>query len=177
MPSFSLALPPRFLPRLAGEVQSEYDARELEAWARCCQTLYQALAIVNAEWVLGQWEAGLKPACCAKCNGTKYDPTGVLDPNGNIRLIPSCDMLRPNGVADCGSIAACHTGHKIAEAYMGVLPNQTGGTHPRISWADACARYVVQPAPGPDPKRPKLIHMKCNDAGKLLDPTDGMKRA
>ncbi len=139
------------------------------------------LARINARWVLSQWDQGIYPACCAKCARVKYDDLTRGPMSSTLRLEASPVILQSK-VANCGSIGACHTGHKIAEAVMGKLPTtpmadpKAVGTKPAISWEDACARFTVQMKPGPDPKRPTLLHCVCNDDGFMLDATEGMER-
>lgn len=146
--------------------------------ARFCQHALNALARCNAEWVLEQWEQGVIPKCCAKCGGVRYDSQPDLS---SVLEFESSPVILSTKIANCGSIAACHTGHKIAEAVMGKLPtvpmgDPTRGTKPAISWADACARFVVQMKMGPDPKKPNLLHAVSNDDGYVVDGTEGMVR-
>lgn len=151
--------------------------------AQFMQHALNALARINADWVLAQWEQGVIPKCCAKCGGVRYDDLldRPLPRDGTIRLESSPVILR-NKVANCGSIAACHTGHKIAEAVMGKLPTRPlqdpakVGTKPAISWNDACERFIVQLARGPDASKPTLLHAVCNDDGFMIDATEGMQR-
>ena len=145
-----------------------YALEQLNALARC-----------NARWVLAQWDRGIIPKCCAKCGGVKYDSRPELA--GTMRFEASPVILQTK-VANCGSIAACHTGHKIAEAVMGKLPTQPMqdpakvGTKPAISWEDACARFIVQMRNGPDPSKPTLLHAVSNDDGYIVDGTEGMTK-
>lgn len=161
-------LPPLPFPR--PRTSAEVSANRLER-ARQLQHELNALARINAEWVLSEWDAGRTPKCCAKCNGTAYKPD---DQGVEIELISSPELFR-RGVGSCGSIAACHTGHKIAEAYSGRWFD--GKRTEPISWDEACARYIVELADGPDPAKPMLFHAVCDDNGKRVDPTASMKRA
>lgn len=148
------------------------DSRDRTARAGAYQHVLNATAAINADWVLQEWSAGRTPKCCAKCNGTRYVPDGQ---GSSIELLTS-PILFARGHGSCGSIAACHTGHKIAEAVDGRLPAAGGGKLPAISWNAACERYFVVMGNGPDPLKPMLFHAMCNDDGKLLDVTIGMKR-
>lgn len=151
--------------------------RELFAWY--CLEQLNGLARINARWVMSQWDQGIYPACCAKCARVKYDSRPPL--SGTIHL-ESSPAIITSKVANCGSIAACHTGHKIAEATRGRLPTQpmadpkTVGTLPAIGWDEACTRFVVQMKAGPDPSKPTLLHAVCNDDGYMVDATLGMDR-
>lgn len=136
------------------------------------QECLNAQARINAEWVLEEWRQGRTPKCCAKCNGTRYVPD-VGDGDGmseTVEILSSPDLFA-RGHGSCGSIAACHTGHKIAEAVAGKF-----GNIGRIPWEEACRRFVVKMAPGPDRNKPMLMHAICVDDGKVLDPTIGMAR-
>jgi hypothetical protein len=163
----SLSLPPR--------TRGCTDKQFREARAYDYQNALNAQARINADWVLREWRRGVKPACCAKCNKTRYVPdVGRGDGlSGSIVLLSTPELFQV-GRGSCGSIAACHTGHKIAEAYMGTWAN--GRVTVPISWDDACTRYVVQMRDGPDPTKPMLMHAICNDDGTLLNPTEGMLR-
>jgi hypothetical protein len=144
-----------------------------------CMEQLNALARTNARWVLSQWDQGIVPKCCAKCGGVKYDSAPPLAET--IKFESSPAILRSK-VANCGSIAACHTGHKIAEAVMGKLPKKPMqdparvGTKAAIPWEEACARFIVQIRSGPDPSKPTMLHAISNDDGFLVDGTEGMVR-
>lgn len=144
-----------------------------------CLEMLNGLARINARWVLAQWDLGIIPRCCAKCGGVKYDSRPPLAGTIHVEASP---VILTTKVANCGSVAACHTGHKIAEAVMGKLPMvpmqdpKKVGTKAAISWEDACARFVVQMRNGPDPKKPTLLHAVSNDDGFVVDGTEGMER-
>lgn len=135
------------------------------------QHVLQSVALINAEWVLGEWSAGRSPACCAKCNGTLYKPDADSI-NLNFATSP---VIFERGYASCGEIAACHTGHKIAEAHMGQWSD--GRRTPPLSWADACKRYFVLFDGNVSSRGVGVFHALCSDDGKILDPTATMKRA
>lgn len=144
------------------------------------QNAMNATARINADWVLREWKAGRDPKCCAACNGTRYAPD--LDYGDEIQILTTPQLFTA-GRGSCCSIAACHTGHKIAEAYMGRLdpkkyPRRDGqvGSRDPLDYPDACDRFIVKLAPGPDPKKPLLLHAICDDDGLILDPTIGMQR-
>lgn len=158
LPPTSLGLPP---------------AKAREARAYDFQNALNATARINADWVMREWDAGRHPKCCAKCNGTRYQPDTLLSDKIEILTSP---LLFSKGVGSCGSIAACHTGHKIAEAIAGTLDKQKYGNLPPMSYDEACERFIVQLADGPDPKKPMLLHAVCNDNGLIIDATEGMKR-
>lgn len=147
--------------------------------AQFMQHALNGLAHINADWVMAQWEQGIVPKCCARCAGVRYDPAPAL--SDRIRLEAS-PVILTSKVASCGSIAACHTGHKIAEAVMGRLPAiprgdyKVVGARAPISWDEACERFIVQLKPGSDPTKPMLLHAVCNDDGLMEDPTEGMVR-
>lgn len=130
--------------------------------------MLNGLARVNAEWVLDEWAHGRVPKCCAKCNKTRYVEDGGA-PDITLRSSP---VIFQRGQASCGEIAACHTGHKIAEAFKGEFPGIAGP----ISWDEACRRFtVIFDERAPD-KGPGYFHALCNDDGKIIDPTQGMTR-
>lgn len=141
-------------------------------FAHAVQHLLNATAKINADWVLEEWAAGREPKCCAKCNGTRYRPD---DPHEDI-VFETSPVLFARGYASCGEIAACHTGHKIAEAVMGRLDR---AKFPHIvspmAWNEAAERFFVMfdrnPGAGPG-----SFHAICNDDGTILDPTIGMVR-
>lgn len=147
------------------------------ALAEACYEVLNALARINARWVMRQWDRGVIPKCCAKCGGVKYDSRPALTDTIRFEASP---VILLSKIANCGSVAACHTGHKIAEAVKGKLPTQPMqdpakvGTKPAISWEDACARFVVQMKNGPDPSKPTLLHAISNDDGFIVDGTEGM---
>lgn len=153
------------------------DERGRMLLAKFAQHELNALARVNADWVLNEWETKperMWPACCAKCGGVRYVPDR---PNGETMPLEASPILLKRKVASCGSIAACHTGHKIAEAVMGKFKDpERGIVLPPMSWDEACMRIFVQLATGPDPKQPTWLHAVCNDAGTIIDPTKGMLR-
>lgn len=147
-----------------------------EQLAAAAQHVLNAVAKINADWYLSQWEIRdrLKasgradaasqhdPPCCAKCGGVRYVPERDLAHNVDTSTMP--EVLR-SGSASCQSIAAGHTGHKIAEAVYGGMP-----------WEEACRRFVVAMAPGDMATRPRLLHAICLDDGKFVDATEGMIR-
>lgn len=151
-------------------------------FALAVQHVLQATALINADWVLQRWALAealrrkgdiegaeaATPKCCAKCNGTKYKPDDA-DFNLDFGTSP---VIFARGYASCGEIAACHTGHKIAEAVEGKFPGIAG----KISWNDACARFQVMFSKTESDKGPGFFHAICDDNGKVLDPTLGMKR-
>lgn len=166
--------------------------------AQYTQHELNALARINADWVLEQWKRRDEilaqaskatgperarllaaaeravPPCCAKCGGVTYVARPPLD-----STIPfeSSPVILQTKRASCGSIAACHTGHKIAEAMMGTLKDSLGNPVAAMSWDEACSRIYVQLAQGPDPRKPTLLHAVCNDDGRIIDATEGMVRA
>ncbi|HEX7097104.1 MAG TPA: hypothetical protein VF183_14550 [Acidimicrobiales bacterium] len=147
------------------------------ALAEDCYEILNGLARINARWVLRQWERGVIPKCCARCGGVKYDSRPRLTDTIRFECSP---VILQTKVANCGSIAACHTGHKIAEAVKGKLPTQPMqdpakvGTKPAISWDDAIARFTVQMKLRPDPAVPNLLHAVSNDDDFMVDGTEGM---
>lgn len=165
-------MPHRIITILPPNTRGADMAAVRESRARYYMSQLNALAQINAEWCMAEWEAGRVPKCCAKCNGTRYNPD--LDVSADIELVSS-PVLFQRGEGSCGSIAACHTGHKIAEACAGTLDKKYGLTKP-ISWDEACRRFQVKMRAGPDATRPMLMHAVCDDNGQMLDPTVGMKR-
>lgn len=143
------------------DVKLSLPALDPGQMAIALQLILQALAEFNANWVMDEWEAGRLPKCCAKCNGTRYVP-----PKGVMReqTFLSSPELFNRGYGACGEIAACHTGHKIAEAV------QKGS-----SWTEACKNYRVVFDPTKNPKGPFYFHAICDDNGQILDPTIGMQ--
>lgn len=163
--TISIVLPPTTLgiPQKVAREARAYDF----------QNALNATARINADWVMREWEAGRTPKCCAKCNGTRYQPDTLLSDKIEILTSP---LLFSKGVGSCGSIAACHTGHKIAEAIAGTLDPEKYGKRKPMSYEEACARFIVQLRDGPDPRMPMLLHAICNDDGLLIDATEGMLR-
>lgn len=143
-----------------------------ELLAKLLQHGLNAGARMNADWVLEEWAAGRDPKCCAKCNGTRYVPGGT----GSTLTAQMSPLVFQRRAASCGSIAMCHTGHKIAEAVMGRLPPEFNTREP-IAWDDACRRFQVcfKGKPTMQDGAP-YFHAICDDDGKILDPTIGMKR-
>ncbi len=142
------------------------------------QHVLNALARINCDWVLQQWDVNVHPKCCAKCNGTKYIPDAGRGDGLDIDLAPllSSPQLFARGHGSCGEIAACHTGHKIAEAITGTLDPAKYGKLAPMTYEEACSRFTVVFAKATDPKRPTYFHAICNDNGLVIDVTDGMKR-
>jgi hypothetical protein len=142
-----------------------------EMLAKCAQHYLNAVARMNADWVLEEWEAGRDPKCCAKCNGTRYVPGGI----GSVLTALPSPVLFKKGYGSCGSIAACHTGHKIAEAVKGRLDPKYKISEP-IAWDEACERFQVRFKKAKlDPAAPYL-HAICDDNGMIIDATEGMRR-
>lgn len=131
--------------------------------ARVLQDTLQSLAKFNADWVMNEWAEGRTPKCCAKCYGTKYiPPTRTMKE----QTFASSPILFRRGYGACGEIAACHTGHKIAE----------GIRDKGMSWNAACANYRVVFDPAPNPAGDFYFHAICDDNGQIVDPTIGMTR-
>lgn len=150
-------------------------SREREARRFVSDVMLNALAKINAAWVLEQWYQGKTPACCAKCNKTMYEPDELH--HGSMPELLTTPDLFARGQGSCGSIAACHTGHKIAEAVAGKFKAANGQVLPTMSWEEACARFYVTVTDGDDPSKPNLFHAQCVDNGTVLNPVIGMKRA
>lgn len=169
----TILLPP--LPTKCPQGVSIDDHRRLVRAAEFQHEL-NALARMNADWVLQQWDLGIQPKCCAKCNGTKYIPdVGRGDGLSDEITLASSPVLFKRGHGSCGEIAACHTGHKIAEAIMGTLDRNIYGDLKPMSYEEACRRFTVVFQDKHDPKRPTYFHAVCNDNGKIIDATVGMK--
>lgn len=164
MPTLKFVLPAR--------LRDGDPDREQAAIGEAVAQQLQALALINADWILSEWAAGRTPACCAKCNKTEYDPDLDLQNDAEFYCTP---ILFQRARGSCGSIAACHTGHKIAEAATGRWSD--GKTRAPIGWSEAARLYTVQVVPGPDPSKKRLFHVVCMDNGVRLDPTIGMKRS
>lgn len=162
------------------------DLPRRNEFAAAMQHALQATALINADWVLQRWalaerllaagdEKGARavvPKCCAKCNGTRYVPD---DPNSDV-TIGTSPVIFARGRASCGEIAACHTGHKIAEAVMGTLDPMVYGKLAPMPWNEAVQKFYVMFDGRPSDKGPGYFHAVCNDNGKIIDATEGMKR-
>lgn len=135
--------------------------RDSEALALALQQVLIATSIINADWYLREWEAGRDPECCAKCEGIRYVPDGVV-PNVQI---PSTPVLFARRVGSCGPIAATHTGHKIAEAFREGVP-----------WPEALRRFTLKLQPQQHPSGERYFHVVCEDDGIIHDATEGMVR-
>jgi len=185
MPTISLRLPPRLHQRQAGENAGAYDKREATAFGEIYAYVLQAAAIANALWILGEWEqyeaelaAGRTPRslpkCCAKCQGIKYAPNDLTNTKiGELEILLTPELIAA-GQGSCDSIAAWHTGHKIAEATTGNWFD--GKKRAPISWDEALRLYHIKVERGPDPNQPRLFHAACMDDGKRIDAVLGMQR-
>lgn len=162
------------------------DLPRRNEFAAAMQHALQATALINADWVLQRWAraeqlhaagdvAGAKaliPKCCAKCNGTKYVPDSEM----RDVEIGTSPVIFARGRASCGEIAACHTGHKIAEAVMGTLDPMVYGKLAPMPWNEAVSKFYTMFDSTPSDKGPGYFHVLCNDNGKIIDATAGMKR-
>lgn len=127
------------------------------------QLALHALAQINALWYRREWDAGRDPACCAKCHGVKYRP----DAPGSRMTFQSTPALFARGVGSCGSIAATHMGHKIAE-----IARQDG-----LPLEQAAANIYPLLRQQRHPSGHEYYHALCFELGETIDATDGMVRA
>lgn len=177
MPTISIVLPyPLHVgptPRSTAEREAMERAEARSFGISYAQAL-QSVAIINANWVLEEWEAGRKPACCAKCHGAAWaEDTFDNTDRGKLEILTT-PMLFLRKTGSCGSIAACHTGHKIAEAFTGNWMDKS--TRPKMSWDQACARYHVRLEQPDEKNRPRVYHAVSIDDGVRIDTVLGMKK-
>lgn len=152
--SFTITIEMPDLPRDAVEAR---DVSRVEFAAAL-----MALARINADWYLREWDAGRDPACCCTCHGNAIGRPfrHVEDDVSRSTILPSTPILFHRGVGSCGPIAATHAGNKIAHALV-------EGRDP--------SEYYIDLEDRKHPSGRPYFHAICMDAGKRVDATQGMR--
>lgn len=152
--SFTITIELPHLPRDVAE------ARDI-ARVRFAAAL-MALAKINADWYLREWDAGRDPACCCKCHGGSVGIPfrHVEDRVDTASVMQAAPILFQRGVGSCGPIAATHTGNKMAHA---------------IKDGRDMFGYYIELEDRKHPSGRPYFHAICIDDGKRVDPTEGMR--
>lgn len=120
--------------------------------------LIEAATVSNTAWYLDQWRAGADPPCCAGCADLLWRPD-VLDVESLLVALPH---------AFARDSASCHTAAAISAGHERAADIRKG-----LSWNHAAARHRVELRE----TGPRTWHAYLLTNGRIVDPTEEMKRA